>query len=75
MTDDLSEDDFNAQVERSLALVRTLLIDAQAWPEAHEILSAREPLLAFPRTELLEAVKRAQLKPTIVVALGCPGCE
>lgn len=74
MLNHLSEDDFNAQVERSLASVRTLLIDAQAWPEAHEILSAREPFLAFPREELLEAVKRALLKPKIVVALGCPGC-
>jgi len=56
MADDLSEDDFNAAVESSLASVRSLLIDAQAWPEAQEILSAREPFLAFPRTELLEAV-------------------
>jgi hypothetical protein len=75
MTSDLSGDDFHAQVARSLTLVRTLLIDAQAWPEAHEILSARESFLAFPRTELLEDAKRAQLKPKIVVAVGCPGCE
>jgi hypothetical protein len=71
---DVSESDFNAQVEQSLASVRTLLIDAQAWPEAQEILSARDAVLAFPREELLEAVKRAQLNPKIVVALGCPGC-
>jgi hypothetical protein len=70
-----AEDDLSVLAESSLAQIRSLLLAAGEWPEVHEMLSAHEPLLVFPRTELLETIKRTQLKPKIPVASGCPGCE
>ncbi len=70
----VSESELPVSAAALLNPVYELLGKAQKWDEAHEILSAREALRAFPRESLLEVVKRMQLKPKIVVALRCPGC-
>jgi hypothetical protein len=69
------ENALHALTKPALARIRPLLADAQTWAEAHEILSERQPLLGFPRDELLDTIKRTQLKPKITAATGCPGCE
>jgi hypothetical protein len=65
---------FTARVEGLLAPLHELLAEAQDWAEAAEIRPAADALAAFPAGELIEDLKRAQVRPRMSIVDGCPGC-